>query len=177
MHGVLAHGILCPSMSTAEEARKLVSFAKFPVPTKPVPTAEARADAGAPLRHEEQRPSPNAISGTRGVGSPFAPAVFRQTLAEYIRTANKNTLIAVQIETVEGLENCEEIASVDGIGSPLSPPYHLLSFLSKRLEITQICYSLGQSAHCPQFISLLTFNPNLQTQRPRFFNGLSRSRE
>lgn len=113
----VAHGILCPSMSTADDARKLVSFAKFPVSTKAVPGI-----------NEQQRqphvttPSANAVlSGTRGVGSPFAPAAFRQTLAEYIRTANRNTLVAVQIETLEGLENCEEIARVDGIGMPPSP--------------------------------------------------------
>jgi 4-hydroxy-2-oxoheptanedioate aldolase len=110
----LAHGILCPSMSTAEEARKLVSFAKFPATTKAVPVPSGWTEA--PSRREEQQRG-LGISGTRGVGSPFAPAVFRQTLGEYIRTANRNTLIAVQIETLEGLENCEEIARVDGIGA------------------------------------------------------------
>lgn len=107
-------------MSTAEEARKLVTFAKFPPATKTVPGFEGWTEA--PSRHEEQRRGPG-ISGTRGVGSPFAPAVFRQTLGEYIRTANRNILIAVQIETLEGLENCEEIARVDGIGA--SPTLNL----------------------------------------------------
>lgn len=83
-------------MSTAEEARKLVSYAKFPVP-------------------KAQR-TPEAISGIRGAGSPFAPAVFGQGMGDYIATANRNTFVAVQIETVEGLENCEEIAKVDGVG-------------------------------------------------------------
>ncbi|KAF5393931.1 hypothetical protein D9757_000336 [Collybiopsis confluens] len=90
-----AHGLLCPMMSTAEEARTLVSYAKFPVPT-------------------DQRGA-DVISGIRGVGSPFAPAVFNQGMGDYIATANRNTFIAVQIETAEGLENCEEIAKVDGI--------------------------------------------------------------
>ncbi len=60
--------------------------------------------------------TPGSISGVRGAGSPFAPAAFGQGMGEYIATANKNTFIAVQIETVEGLGNCEEIAKVDGIG-------------------------------------------------------------
>ncbi|KAF9076574.1 Pyruvate/Phosphoenolpyruvate kinase-like domain-containing protein [Rhodocollybia butyracea] len=90
-----AHGILCPMMHTAEQARKLVSYAKFPVP--------------------KAQQKPDTISGIRGAGSPFAPAVFGQQMGDYIATANQNTLIAVQIETVEGLENCEEIAKVDGI--------------------------------------------------------------
>ncbi|KAJ3880625.1 Pyruvate/Phosphoenolpyruvate kinase-like domain-containing protein [Lentinula edodes] len=91
-----AHGILCPMMSTSEEARKLVSYAKFPIP--------------------KSQSTPDTTSGIRGVGSPFAPAVFGQRMDDYIASANRNTFIAVQIETVEGLENCEEIARVDGIG-------------------------------------------------------------
>ena len=79
-----------------QEARALVSFAKFPVP------------------HEKREPG--VISGIRGVGSPFAPAVFGQTPREYTATANDNIFIAVQIETVEGLNNCEAIANVPGIG-------------------------------------------------------------
>jgi len=83
-------------MSTAEEARKLVSYAKFPIPKT------QRIDG--------------AISGVRGAGSPFALAAFGQGMGEYIATANRNTFIAVQIETEEGLNNCEEIAKVEGIG-------------------------------------------------------------
>jgi len=82
-------------MSTAEEARAFVSYTRFPVPLA------KRTDG--------------VISGVRGVGSPFAPAAFGQSPAEYTATANTNIFIAVQIETVEGLNNCEEIAKVDGI--------------------------------------------------------------
>ncbi|GAA5912310.1 hypothetical protein JCM5296_000494 [Sporobolomyces johnsonii] len=94
-----AHGILCPMMSSAEEARRLVSFAKFPVPR-----AALAAD-----------PSLVAAGGVRGAGSPFAPAVFGQSLAEYTATANDNTFVGVQIETRAGLDACEEIALVEGI--------------------------------------------------------------
>lgn len=80
-----------------KEARDLVSFAKFPAP-------------------RGQRSQPGTISGIRGVGSPFAPAAFGQTPREYTANANDNVLIAVQIETVEGLNNCEAIAKVDGVG-------------------------------------------------------------
>jgi 4-hydroxy-2-oxoheptanedioate aldolase len=83
-----------------EEARALVSFAKFPVP--------------------KSRREPGVISGIRGVGSPFAPAVFGQTSREYTATANHNTFIAVQIESVEGLDNCEAIAKVEGVGETLT---------------------------------------------------------
>lgn len=40
-------------------------------------------------------------------------------MGDYLKKANKNVFIAVQIETVEGLENCEEIAKVEGIGETL----------------------------------------------------------
>lgn len=102
-----AHGLLCPMMSTVADAENLVRFAKFPVP-------------------KDQR-TPGTISGIRGAGSPFAPAVFHQGMGDYISTANKNTFIAVQIETVEGLENCEEIAKVDGIDMLFVGPNDLCS--------------------------------------------------
>ncbi|KAI5833144.1 Phosphoenolpyruvate/pyruvate domain-containing protein [Schizophyllum commune Tattone D] len=102
-----AHAILCPMMSTSEEARKLVQYAKFPVP-------------------KDWR-TPGTVSGIRGAGSPFAPAVFHQGMGEYIATANRNTLIAVQIESVEGLENCEKIAKVDGIDMLFVGPNDLCS--------------------------------------------------
>ncbi|KAJ3922686.1 Pyruvate/Phosphoenolpyruvate kinase-like domain-containing protein, partial [Lentinula edodes] len=102
-----AHGILCPMMSTSEEARKLVSYAKFPIP--------------------KSQSTPDTTSGIRGVGSPFAPAVFGQRMDDYIASANRNTFIAVQIETVEGLENCEEIARVDGIEENFLSPNDLCS--------------------------------------------------
>lgn len=44
-------------------------------------------------------------------------------MGDYLKKANQNVFIAVQIETVEGLENCEEIAKVEGIGeSPFLRP-------------------------------------------------------
>uniref|UniRef100_A0A8H7XYB8 HpcH/HpaI aldolase/citrate lyase domain-containing protein n=1 Tax=Psilocybe cubensis TaxID=181762 RepID=A0A8H7XYB8_PSICU len=106
-----AHGILCPSISTVDDARALVSYSKFPATTKPLTNQSSK----------------KLLSGIRGVGSPFAPSVFRQSLAEYIRTANRNTFIAIQIETTEGLSNCEEIAKVDGIDMLFIGPNDLAS--------------------------------------------------
>jgi len=102
-----AHALLCPMMSTAEEARAFVSYTKFPVPL--------------------EKRGPGVISGVRGVGSPFAPAAFGQTQGDYTATANFNTFVAVQIETVEGLNNCEEIAMVDGIDMLFVGPNDLAS--------------------------------------------------
>lgn len=74
-------------INTAAEARSVVSFAKFP----PV--------------------------GVRGQGSPFA--CFEHGLAtpaEYVAKANDSLITMVQIESVEGLRNVEEICQVEGVG-------------------------------------------------------------
>ncbi|KAF9569438.1 Phosphoenolpyruvate/pyruvate domain-containing protein [Agrocybe pediades] len=115
-----AHGILCPNLSSVEEARALVSYAKFPIPTKTVPGQSSDTKNNASVISRQ-------VSGIRGVGSPFAPAVFHQSLGEYIRTANRNTLVAAQIETLAGLENCEEIAKVDGLDMLFIGPNDLAS--------------------------------------------------
>jgi 4-hydroxy-2-oxoheptanedioate aldolase len=125
-------------MSDAEQARALVSYAKFPVP--------------------KDKLGPGVISGVRGAGSPFAPAVFGQSMPEYIATANKNTFVAVQIETVEGLSNCEEIAKVEGIGGArrLVPVLGSISYSSQ-----QTCFSLGRlRLDTCQERSLSLFRPN-----------------
>lgn len=87
-------------MSTPAQARALVSYAKFP----PAVGSSLVGDS---------------LPGVRGAGSPFAPAAWNMGMGDYLKKANKNVFIAVQIETVEGLENCEEIAKVEGIGKSL----------------------------------------------------------
>lgn len=81
---------------------------------------------------------PSQIAGTRGVGSPFCAAVHNQSLGEYIKTANENTLVIVQIETREGLENCEKIAQVPGIGTLQNSLY--LRTHSLGLTVLPSCY-------------------------------------
>jgi len=74
-----AHGVLVPLLYTADDARRLVSSAKFP----PV--------------------------GTRGFGSPFPMEKFsQQTTAEYLQGANDALVTIVQIETREALQNVSE---------------------------------------------------------------------
>ncbi|KAK3697395.1 hypothetical protein LTR37_017457 [Vermiconidia calcicola] len=73
-------------VNTAADARSIVSFAKFP----PV--------------------------GVRGQGSSFA--CFELGLAtpsEYVAKANESLLTMIQIESVEALENIDEICQVEGI--------------------------------------------------------------
>lgn len=61
-------------------------------------------------------PSKRWPKGMRGAGTIFAPPVFNQDDGDYLKTANENTIFIAQIETRLGVENCEKIASIDGVG-------------------------------------------------------------
>jgi len=66
-------------------------------------------------------PSSNWPNGIRGAGAMFAPANFKQNGQDYLRHANDNILVIVQIESRKAVENCEEIAKTAGIGKFISP--------------------------------------------------------
>ncbi|OCK80263.1 HpcH/HpaI aldolase/citrate lyase family protein [Lepidopterella palustris CBS 459.81] len=91
-----AHGVLVPLLYTADDARRLVSSAKFP-----------------PL-------------GTRGFGSPFPTGTFNnESLTEYLQQANDALVTIVQIETKEALENVNAIAATPGVDVLLIGPFDL----------------------------------------------------
>ncbi|KAK4993960.1 hypothetical protein LTR66_001353 [Elasticomyces elasticus] len=94
-----AHGIIVPLLYTADDARKLVSSAKFP------PT------------------------GVRGFGSPFPMEKFATagdfSSSDYLQQANDALVTVVQIETKEALENVKEIAAVEGVDVLLIGPFDL----------------------------------------------------
>lgn len=52
--------------------------------------------------------------GIRGV-APRKASSYGKSFSDYIRNANKNTVVAVQIETKQALDNLESIASVRGV--------------------------------------------------------------
>ena len=62
--------------------------------------------------------------GIRGMGARFLN-ISGGDLAEYIRTANEETYIMVQIETVEAVENLEEILTTPGVDAFLIGPNDL----------------------------------------------------
>ena len=82
-----AAGLMIPHVNTAEEARQLVNAVKFP------PLGDRGID--------------NA-----GMDSDYLrnPDVFA-----YAEAANRETFLTVQIETPQAVENCEEIAAVEGV--------------------------------------------------------------
>lgn len=81
-----AQGIMYPRCTSAEEAAEVVKNAKFP---------------------------PFGIRGVDGAG-PDMPYGF-MNLKDYLKTANEETFVIIQIEDAEGLANAEAIASVEGV--------------------------------------------------------------
>ena len=138
----LAHGILCPSMSTAEEASKLVSCAKFPATTKSGP--------GLSLSESQKHISSSNLSGIRGVGSPFAPAVFHQT---HFQTLDRQVPAVHPTFSSSCAVFCLRNLGPIGGNSPF--------VLSPRLETTSLTHSLSIDQ-----LSLLDRQPlNFRTRR------------
>jgi 4-hydroxy-2-oxoheptanedioate aldolase len=81
-----AQGIMYPRCTSADEAAEVVKNAKFP---------------------------PFGGRGVDGAG-PDMPYGF-MNLKDYLKTANEETFIIIQIEDAEGLANAEAIASVEGV--------------------------------------------------------------
>ncbi|MBM3969148.1 MAG: aldolase [Planctomycetes bacterium] len=81
-----AMGVMIPMCESADQARRLVSSAKYP----PV----GRRGAAFAIAHDDYRGS---------------------SIPETVQSANDETLLIAQIETARGMENVEEIAAVPGI--------------------------------------------------------------
>ncbi len=80
-----AYGIIVPMVNTAAQAREVVRWSRYPP------------------------------SGSRSFGNAMAGFAFGQRMREYLRAANDQTLVAVQIEHRDALDRLEEIFSVDGL--------------------------------------------------------------
>jgi 4-hydroxy-2-oxoheptanedioate aldolase len=92
-----ADGLLVPMVSSPEEARLAVNYAKY-----------------APL-------------GNRGVSTQRAHSDYNvKDLKAYMQHANESTLMLVQVETVRGLEQMESIAAVEGIDGLIIGPNDLM---------------------------------------------------
>lgn len=81
-----AQGIVVPHVDNAEQARRVVDFCRFP-----------------PLGH---RSIPGGLPQTRFATLP---------VTETVELINRETLVVLMIETVEGLRNVDEIAAVPGV--------------------------------------------------------------
>jgi 4-hydroxy-2-oxoheptanedioate aldolase len=91
-----AHGIVVPLIYTVEDAKRLVSSAKFPP------------------------------QGTRGFGSPLPVQCFNdEPLTYYLQNANSTLITIVQIETKSALECVRDIAALPGVDCLLIGPFDL----------------------------------------------------
>jgi 2-keto-3-deoxy-L-rhamnonate aldolase RhmA len=81
-----AMGIMIPMCESAEQAKKLVASSKYP----PV----GKRGAAFVVAHDDYQPG---------------------NIVEKISSANQQTLMIAQIETVDGLKNVDAIATVEGI--------------------------------------------------------------
>lgn len=95
------------------------------VTTIMIPMINSRGEAEALVESVRYPPE-----GFRGVAGSRATD-YGINIDEYVRTANDSITTIVQIETQEGLNNVEEIASIDGIDALFIGP----SDLSRSLEV------------------------------------------
>lgn len=100
-----AQGVHIPHVSTAEEARNAVKFSKY-------------------------RPE-----GDRGY-SPFTRAGrFGLNGVHHAEQVNKNTLVVVHVEGIEGVRNLKEIIKIEGLDVVFIGPYDLSQSLGKPGQI------------------------------------------
>ncbi|ODT68624.1 MAG: 2,4-dihydroxyhept-2-ene-1,7-dioic acid aldolase [Pelagibacterium sp. SCN 63-23] len=80
-----AQTLLVPMVDTAEQAKDLVRATRYPP------------------------------HGIRGVGAALARASGYNRTSDYLKTANDEICLLVQVETVKGLNNIVEIAAIEGV--------------------------------------------------------------
>jgi len=90
-----AQTLLVPMVDSAEQARQIVAAAKYP----PV--------------------------GNRGLGTSMARAAQWNRDTDYLKNANDQICVIVQIETLKGLKNIQEIIDTDGVDAVFIGPSDL----------------------------------------------------
>ena len=90
-----AFGVITPMINTREEAEQVVTWSKFPP------------------------------EGQRSFGSYYSGLSFGLSMGDYLRAANQQTVIGVQIESKAALDNLDEIFSVPGLDLAFVGPVDL----------------------------------------------------
>jgi len=80
-----AYGIIAPMINTPEEAERVVAWSRFPP------------------------------QGERSFGSFYAGLAFDQSMGEYLRLANDQVIVGIQIESEAALQRLDDILNVKGI--------------------------------------------------------------
>jgi len=116
-----------------------------------VPLVNSGQDAESAVKYAMYPPR-----GIRGAGSARAQS-YGIKMAEYLRSANEEVLIAVQIETIQALANMEEIISTKGVDIAFIGPTDLtmsLGFIDDRwnpkviesmTKVVKTCQDNGKS--------------------------------
>jgi 2-dehydro-3-deoxyglucarate aldolase len=99
-----AEGVIAPRVNSAEEARQIVEWCKYPP------------------------------DGMRGVGLGRAHG-YGYGFSEYMETANQETVVVVQAEHIDAVENIESIVQVDGVDAVFIGPYDLSASMNKMGQI------------------------------------------
>jgi 2-keto-3-deoxy-L-rhamnonate aldolase RhmA len=84
-----------------------------------VPMVNSKAEAELAVKSIKYPPL-----GIRGVGLARAQG-YGQTFKEYVEAANRDTLLLLQIEHIDAVNNIEEILSVEGVDGTYIGPYDL----------------------------------------------------
>lgn len=92
-----AYAILVPTVKTVEDAQMVVDATFFP-----------------PL-------------GNRSTAFPIRPSVGRETVADFVKEANSEVTLMLQVETRECINNLEDILSVRGVDCAFIGPFDLTS--------------------------------------------------
>jgi 4-hydroxy-2-oxoheptanedioate aldolase len=90
-----AYGVIAPMINTPEEARQVVAWTSFPP------------------------------QGERSFGSAYAGLAFGQSMGEYLRAANEQIVVGIQIESAKAFENLDAILGVKGIDLAFVGPVDL----------------------------------------------------
>ena len=90
-----AFGLIAPMINTRQEAEQVVAWSKFPP------------------------------DGQRSFGSAYAGLAFNLSMGEYLRAANQQTVLGIQIESQAALGNLDEIFSVPGLDLAFVGPVDL----------------------------------------------------
>jgi 2-keto-3-deoxy-L-rhamnonate aldolase RhmA len=110
------HGLVIPQVETAEQVQQVIYHAKYP-----------------PMGHR-------GVALRRG-HSGYASYPAR----EYLESANKKTIIAIQIESLKAVTNVEEIISVPGVDIAFVGPFDLSVDMGIPGEINNI--ELAKAVH------------------------------
>ncbi len=118
-----SQGVLIPMVNTVEQARSVVDAVKYP-----------------PI-------------GKRGLAGPRAADYgLGEPTADYVRRANEETLIALQIETTEAVDNFEDIAALEHVDVLFFGPSDLSSSLgypgqTRHPEVLELIERLTERTH------------------------------